>query len=263
MKISVLGATGAMGGFVIKAALQEGYAVINKVASRDDISSLFTNTEVVIDFSCPMATESMLRYAINNRSSVPLIIGTTGLSKMHINLMHECASTTPVFYSPNMSFVISIANMMIYALSKLLGENFDVEILDVHHKLKKDAPSGTALMFGKTVARARKREFDDVANFVRYGIVEPRERGEIGFSVQRCGNVIGTHEISFFGEYENIKIQHEAHSKEIFAKGAVKAARWILNQAKGFYTMNDFTKDMIVPIVKDIYKDFFSKQSSN
>ncbi len=260
MKISVLGATGAMGGYVIKAALQEGYAIENKVSSKDDIANLFEDTDAIIDFSCPIATESMLRYVIENTKDVPLIIGTTGLSKMHIELMKKCASIVPVFSAPNMSFLIAIINMAVYAMAKLLDEDYDVEILDVHHKLKKDAPSGTARMFGKTVAKARGRKFDEVANFVRYGIIEQRKRGEIGFAVQRCSNVIGSHEVSFMGEFENIKIKHEAHSKEIFAKGAVQAAKWILTQPKGFYTMNDFTKDLMVPMVKSLYKDFFTRR---
>ena len=260
MRISVLGANGAMGGFVIKAALQEGFVIENKVSSRDNIENLFKNTDAIIDFSCPIATEAMLRYARNNREKIPLIIGTTGLSNMHIDLMKECAANVPVFYSPNMSFLIAILNMTVYAMAKLLNEDFDVEILDVHHKLKKDAPSGTALMLGKTIAKARDRDFSDVANFVRYGIIEQRQRGEIGFSVQRCSNVIGTHEISFMGEFENIKIEHEAHSKEIFAKGAVQAAKWIIKQSNGLYTMNDFTKDLMVPMIKSLYKDFFTRQ---
>ena len=261
MRVSVLGATGAMGGYVIKSALQEGFTIENKVSSKDNIANLFRNAEAVIDFSCPMATESMLRYAIENSEQVPLVIGTTGLSKLHIDLMKEYSLDTPVFYAPNMSFLIAILNMAVYAMAKLLDEDFDVEILDIHHKLKKDAPSGTALMFGKTIAKARGREFTDVANFVRYGIIEQRRRGEIGFAVQRCSNVIGTHEVSFMGEFENIKIKHEAHSKEIFAKGAVQAARWILKQPKGLYTMNDFTKDMMVPMIKSLYKDFFARSS--
>lgn len=260
MKISVLGATGAMGGFVIKAALQEGYAIENKVSSKDDIENLFRNVDAIIDFSCPMATEAMLRYAIASNKHIPIVIGTTGLSKMHIALMKDCARCVPVFTAPNMSFLISIINMAVYAMAKLLDEDYDVEIQDIHHKLKKDAPSGTALMLGRTIAKARGRSFDEVSNFVRYGIIEQRRRGEIGFSVQRCGNVIGTHEISFMGEFENIKITHEAHSKEIFARGAVQAAKWILKQPNGLYTMNDFTKDLMVPMVKSLYKDFFSRR---
>lgn len=260
MKISVLGATGAMGGFVIKAALQEGYAIENKVSSKDNIENLFRNTDAIIDFSCPIATESMLRYAITAEANVPIVIGTTGLSKMHKALMKDCARRVPVFYAPNMSFLIAIINMAVYAMAKLLDEDYDVEVLDVHHRLKKDAPSGTSLMLGRTVAKARERNFDEVANFVRYGIVEQRRRGEIGFAVQRCSNVIGTHEVSFMGEFENIKIRHEAHSKEIFARGAVQAAKWILKQPNGLYTMNDFTKDLMTPMVKSLYKDFFSRR---
>jgi 4-hydroxy-tetrahydrodipicolinate reductase len=260
MRISVLGATGAMGGFAVKAALQEGFVVENKVSSKDRIEKLFENTEAVIDFSCPLATETMLNYALENKLSIPLVIGTTGLSKIHRELMKKYSIAAPIFYSQNMSFLIAILNMTLYAVAKLLGEDFDVEILDIHHKLKKDAPSGTAIMFGKTIAKARKKNFNDVANFIRYGIIEQRERGEIGFSVQRCSNVIGTHEVSFMGEYENIKIKHEAHSREIFAKGAIQATKWLIKQPKGIYTMNDFTKDLMIPMVKSLYKDFFSPE---
>ena len=113
MRISVLGATGAMGGYVVKSALQDGFYIVNKVASKGDISSLFRDTDVVIDFSCPIATESMLVYSRSNKMRVPMIIGTSGLSELHTKLMHECSVNAPVFYSPNMSFVISIANMII------------------------------------------------------------------------------------------------------------------------------------------------------
>ena len=230
MKISVLGSTGAMGGFVIKAALQEGFTIQNRVSSKDSIDNLFKDSNAIIDFSCPIATESMLRFAAEKKTEIPMVIGTTGLSRM----------------------------LAVYAISKLLGDDFDTEILDIHHRLKKDAPSGTAIMLGKTIARARGKNFSQVANFVRYGIIEQRKRGEVGFSVQRCGNVIGTHEISFMGEFEDLKIRHEAHSKEIFAKGAVQASKWIIKQQKGLYTMNDFTKDLMVPMVKSLYKEFFT-----
>lgn len=258
MKISVLGSTGAMGGFVIKAALQEGFTIQNRVSSKDSIDNLFKDSNAIIDFSCPIATESMLRFAAEKKTEIPMVIGTTGLSRMHLDLMKECALTVPVFYAPNMSFLVAIVNMAVYAISKLLGDDFDTEILDIHHRLKKDAPSGTAIMLGKTIARARGKNFSQVANFVRYGIIEQRKRGEVGFSVQRCGNVIGTHEISFMGEFEDLKIRHEAHSKEIFAKGAVQASKWIIKQQKGLYTMNDFTKDLMVPMVKSLYKEFFT-----
>jgi 4-hydroxy-tetrahydrodipicolinate reductase len=129
-----------------------------------------------------------------------------------------------------------------------MDEDFDVEIFESHHRMKKDAPSGTALMLGRTVARARNREFDDVANFVRYGIIEQRKRGEIGFSVQRSGTVVGTHEVAFVGGHESIKVRHESHSKEIFAKGAVKAAQWLVKQNNGLYSMDDLMRDTVSPL---------------
>ncbi|MDR3224581.1 MAG: 4-hydroxy-tetrahydrodipicolinate reductase [Holosporales bacterium] len=261
MKVSVLGATGAMGGLVIKSALQEGgISVANKISSSDDVCNLFVDTDVIVDFSCPFATESMLRYASSNGTQIPLVIGTTGLSKIHKDLMEKCSQTVPVFHSPNMSFLVAIMNSVLYMLGKLLDEDFDVEVLESHHRLKKDAPSGTAIMFGHTVAGARNRNLDDVANFIRYGIIEQRKRGEIGFAVQRCGSVVGTHEVSFVGSCENIKVKHEASSKEIFARGAIQVAKWIINQCNGLYSMNDFTKDVTIPVLNALSREFFEKQ---
>lgn len=259
MKVSVLGSTGKMGGLVIKSALREGFEISNKISSKDKISDLFLDTDVIVDFSCPVATESMLQYVNKEKVSIPIVIGTTGLSEQCIDLMHRCSQFVQIFYSPNMSFLISIINMIAYATSKLLDESYDVEIHEVHHKYKKDSPSGTALMLGKTIAQAREREFNKVARFTRYGVIPLRQEGEIGFSVQRCGNTVGKHEISYVGEYETLKIKHTAHSKEIFAKGTVKAIRWLIQQKPGFYTMNDFTRNLVVPMVKSLYKDFFSR----
>lgn len=248
-----------MGGFVIKSALQDGQVIENKISSKDSIELLFKNTEVIIDFSCPIATESMISYILDNELRTPLVIGTTGLSSYHKQLMEKCSSFAPIFYAPNMSVLVSLMNMIVYALGRILDEqDFDAEIFDIHHRMKKDAPSGTAIMLGKTIARARNRNFDEVANFLRYGIIEQRRAGEIGFAVQRCGNVIGQHEVSFIGDYENLHIKHEANSKEIFAKGAVKAAKWIVKQRPGIYNMNNFTKDAVMPVVKALYKDFFA-----
>ena len=260
MKISVLGATGSMGGLVIKSALQNGFEVINKVSSKDKISDLFLESDAIVDFSCPIATESMLSYVLQTKSKIPLVIGTTSLSQKCFEEMQNCSNFAPIFYSPNMSFLISIVNMTVYAIAKLLDESYDAEILDIHHRLKKDAPSGTALMLGHSIAQARAQNFEDIATFFRYGIIAQRRIGEIGFSSQRGGQTVGEHIVSFTSDQESIKIHHIAHNKEIFAKGAIKAINWITNQKAGLYTMNDFTKDSIIPIVKALYNDFFSSQ---
>jgi 4-hydroxy-tetrahydrodipicolinate reductase len=240
-----------MGGLVIKALLQEGgFAISSKVSSKDNIEIMFHDSDVIIDFSCPLATEAMLRYALANHSHIPIVVGTTGLSNMHHELMEEQSKYAPIFCSPNMSPLVAIFNAVVFFLAKAMNEDFDVEILDSHHGLKKDAPSGTALMLGRTIARARNREFDEVANFIRYGIIEQRKRGEIGFSVQRSGNVVGLHEVSFVGRHEDVKIRHNAHSKEIFAKGAVKAAKWLVKQVCGLYSMDDLIGDTVSQLTR-------------
>jgi 4-hydroxy-tetrahydrodipicolinate reductase len=257
MRISVLGATGAMGGNVIKVALQEGHGVVNKVSSKDNISMLFRRADVVVDFSCPMATEAMLRYVCDRRTEVPIVVGTTGLSKLHINLMRECSKFTPIFSSPNMSILVSLTNVIVYELAQLLDESFDVEISETHHRLKKDAPSGTAIMLGKTIADARKQNFSDVANFVRFGIIDQRKRGEIGFSVRRCGRINGIHSVAFVDNDECLSISHEAFSKEIFSKGAIAAAKWVLHQNPGFYNMTDMAKSLVVPVLDNMMHSLF------
>ena len=258
MKISVLGATGTMGGLIIKTALQEGFEISNKVSSKDEISDLFVDTDVIIDFSCPMATKSMLEYSSQHSKKIPIIIGTTGLSNECVELVKKNSEKIPLLLSPNMSVLISLVNMVVYATGKLLDESFDVEISETHHRLKKDAPSGTALMLGQSIAKSRGKNLRDVAVFERHGITPQRQIGNIGFSVKRCGKIVGEHEVNFVGDFEQMSITHKAFSKEIFAKGAIKAVKWIATQNPGFYTMNDFTRDMIIPVVKDLYKDFFS-----
>ncbi len=258
MKISVLGATGTMGGLIIKTALQEGLNISNKVSSRNEVSELFEDTDVIVDFSCPIATQSMLEYSLQSKKDVPIIIGTTGLSDKCIDLIKANSENVPLFFAPNMSFLISIVNMVVFATGRLLDETFDVEITETHHRLKKDAPSGTALMLGQSIAKSRNKKLRDIAVFDRHGVIPQRRCGEIGFSVRRCGKVVGEHEVSFVGDFEEISISHKAFSKEIFARGAIKAVKWIPAQKPGFYTMNDFTRDMIIPVVKDLYKNFFS-----
>jgi 4-hydroxy-tetrahydrodipicolinate reductase len=246
-----------MGSSVISTALQNGHVVKNKVSSKDRIEDLFSDTEVIIDFSSSIATESMLLYATDNKKTIPIIIGTTGLSKFHDELIEKYSEFAPVFRSPNMSVAVSILNIAVYMLSQALGDDFDAEIFEKHHRLKKDAPSGTALMLGKTIAKARGHDFLDMANFVRYGVVAPRKRGEIGFSIQRCGNAVGEHRVNFVGASEEIVISHNAFSRKIFADGAIKVAPWIKNQKPGLYSMHDYTRAMILPVVQSMCEYFF------
>jgi 4-hydroxy-tetrahydrodipicolinate reductase len=189
----------------------------------------------------------MLSFVEKSSSCTPLVIGTTGLSDEHFKNMSRISRMCPIFYSPNMSYAVAVMNLLIRISSCLLDESFDAEILDVHHRQKKDAPSGTSIMFGKTIAESRNRNLQDVANFSRLNSRGARELGEIGFSSQRCGNVAGMHEVSFSDLAERIKITHEAYSKAVFAKGAIGAARWLLSRSPAFYTMNDMLREKIGP----------------
>jgi 4-hydroxy-tetrahydrodipicolinate reductase len=229
-----------MGRLVIAEAQKSGFVIENKVSEGDDINDLFKNSDVIIDFSVPIATKNLVIHP----PQVPLVIGTTGLSDEHMNLMLKHSKSIPVFYSTNMSLLVMILNTLVHTVSCFLDEKFDVEILDIHHRLKKDAPSGTALMLGKTVAKARKQNFQDVARFSRYDTAL-RKAGEIGFAVQRYGNINGIHEVSFCNEQESLKLRHEAQSREVFAKGALKIAEWLVTKPSGFYNMNDFANEQI------------------
>ncbi|MDR0695236.1 MAG: 4-hydroxy-tetrahydrodipicolinate reductase [Holosporales bacterium] len=247
IRLSILGATGKMGQLVAKCAGKDRrFEVGNRISSRDAICDLFSNTDAVVDFSTPEATELMLEYGASmGELRTPLVVGTTGLSERHHELMLECSKKAAVFCSPNMSFLVAVLNKALASIVKALAEDFDAEILDIHHKLKKDAPSGTAIMFGKTIAAARNQEFGEVANFLGYTCRERRKHGSIGFASQRCGTAIGTHEVTFAGQNESLKLRHEAYSKDIFAAGALQVTLWLVRQPNGFYTMDDYGQDLL------------------
>jgi 4-hydroxy-tetrahydrodipicolinate reductase len=234
---------------VVECAERFGVPVTGAVSSDGAVSLLFNNADAIIDFSAPEATVEMLKLALHRRSMVPIVIGTTGLGKVHEELITSCAGYAPIFHSPNMSVVVAILNELVGDVAKALGpDEFDVEILEAHHKLKKDAPSGTALMLGHSVASARDQIFQDVAQFDRVKeATELRKHGEIGFAVIRGGSIVGMHDVSFNGEFERLSLRHEALDAGIFATGAVKIARWIVDNhlPPGRYTMNDYVHHIL------------------
>jgi 4-hydroxy-tetrahydrodipicolinate reductase len=204
---------------------------------------LFHNSDVIIDFSAPEATAEMLNIALKQGATIPIVIGTTGLNERHEELMTSCARNAPVFYSPNMSVVIAILDALVRSVAKALkADEFDVEILEAHHNRKKDAPSGTALMLGHSVASARNQIFQELAQFDRTRGSDPRKAGEIGFAVVRGGSIVGMHDISFNGKFERLSLRHEAYDARIFADGALKIAQWMTDGhlSSGRYTMHDY-----------------------
>jgi 4-hydroxy-tetrahydrodipicolinate reductase len=287
MRISVLGASGAVGSLVVEEAKSQGCTVVCSVSDGENIGDLFNASDVIVDFSASSAVTELLRIAAEIGAVVPLVIGTTGLSQEHFDRMLELSSSFPILYSPNMSYTMSVVNLVVRVISGLLDDDFDVEILDVHHRYKKDSPSGTSLMLGKTVAEARRRNprcksidseiqgdhqlrkekspseilliparrdanTHGIADFAMH---KERMAGEIGFSSQRCGNVTGIHEVSFSGNLERVKVVHEASSKRVFARGAIAAAHWIVDKCPGFYTMDDMLRDDFRISLGHLYND--------
>lgn len=192
--------------------------------------------KVMIDFSSPEGTEKVLHYAY--QYSVPIVISTTGLDKSMERSIKDAAGKIPVFRSANMSFDVALLRNILKSVSVQLADT-DIEISETHHNRKADAPSGTAKLLANTVNEA----LGNTKTLV-YGREGKREKNEIGLSSIRGGNIAGEHTIQFFGEYETLEIKHTTYSREVFAEGAVKAARFLLTKGAGFYTMDDLVQSI-------------------
>lgn len=194
--------------------------------------------DVIIDFSNPSALGGLLEFAVEN--TIPAVISTTGLNDSQVSLIKKAANKIPVFFSANMSLGVNLICELAKKAAKVLGDSFDIEIVEMHHNQKIDAPSGTALM----IADAIKEELDDDINYEynRQSKREKRTKNEIGIHAVRGGTITGEHEIIFAGLDEIIKISHSARSKSLFATGAVNAAKYLCGKDAGFYNMADMLK---------------------
>ncbi len=197
----------------------------------DDASILFDNADVVIDFSVPDATITHARLAAH--SGTALVIGTTGLSEKQEQQVAEAATKTAIVYAANMSVGVNMLMALVEQAAKRLGNDWDIEIFETHHNQKIDSPSGTALALGKAARKGRGG-----GNFVtdRNG---KRNEGDIGYAVQRGGDVVGEHDVTFFSQGERIVLGHKATDRRLFAQGAMRAARWVNDKAPGLYSMKD------------------------
>lgn len=199
-----------------------------------DINDIKEKPDVIIDFSVPKATMNILSYAKNNK--IPIVIATTGLSEDDLNIIKKSSKEIPIFQSANMSYDISFMKKIVAEVAKAMPDT-DIEIIETHHNRKIDAPSGTALLLASSINEAlgntKKYDFD------RASRREKRDKNEIGFSSIRGGNIVGEHTVSFFGEYETFEITHRAYSRGIFAKGALKGAKYIIDKKNGLFTMDD------------------------
>jgi len=207
------------------------------IASVTDVAALYADADAVIDFTTPELTLELAEYAALHHKV--LVTGTTGLTPAQQQQLELAATRTPIVQSFNMSLGVNILAALVERTAAMLDEDFDIEILEMHHRHKVDAPSGTALMLGQAAAAGRKVTLDDKARYSREGHTGARPTGEIGFATLRGGGVIGDHTVMFADENERIELTHKSSSRAIYAKGALKAAGWAVGKPAGLYSMRD------------------------
>jgi 4-hydroxy-tetrahydrodipicolinate reductase len=261
LSIAILGVTGRMGGALLRALDELPNAQLSGalssstsrwlnqdasaphggssrgVAITSDRVIALRNARVAIDFALPDATPSNVRACIEARC--PLVIGTTGLSEDVRSQIAAAARHIPIVFSANMSVGVNLLMKLTELAAKSLDTSYDIEVFEAHHRNKKDAPSGTALALGDSAAIGRGVSLKDVGVFERYGETSVRSPGSIGFAVVRGGDVIGDHTVTFAGIGERLELSHRASDRLMFARGAMRAAQWIVGRSPALYSMQD------------------------
>lgn len=207
-----------------------GVNVVDELCKCED-------ADVLIDFTAPSACLNHAQFVADKNMN--MVIGTTGFENQDIEKLQQILNNRSVVMAANYSVGVNLALSLIQQAAKVLGADYDAEIYEAHHKHKVDAPSGTALAMGRALAEGRQVKFDDVATYAREGLTGEREEGAIGFSVARGGNIVGDHKAMFIADEERIEISHMAQDRMVFAKGAVRAAIWTVEQNHGWYDMQD------------------------
>ena len=207
------------------------------ISVGDDTEKLIRESDVVIEFTTPKATATHAAQAAELGKA--MVIGTTGLSAEDSEAVRQAALSVPIVWAPNMSLGINLLLGLVEDVARRLGPDWDVEIMEMHHHGKVDAPSGTALALGQAVAAGRKVKFEEVQQRGRDGIIGPRRTGDIGFAALRGGDAVGDHYVVFAGAGERLELIHRATSRSIYAKGAVQAARWVVDRPPGLYGLKE------------------------
>jgi 4-hydroxy-tetrahydrodipicolinate reductase len=257
----VSGAAGRMGGRIIHmlegaegialagALEQPGHAQVGKdvgevvglskkgILVNGSLAEVLPQGEVLIEFTHPEPTLEHLKEVAT--AGLAMVIGTTGLSPQQVSELKGLAEKTRVVFAPNMSVGVNLMFKVVENIARVLSEGYDVEIVEAHHRLKKDAPSGTALKLAQIIAQALHRDLDKVGVYGRKGITGERTKEEIGIMTVRAGDIVGEHTVTFCGIGERLEVIHRAHNRDNFARGAVRAAQWIVNQPPGLYDMQD------------------------
>ncbi|MCC8371245.1 MAG: 4-hydroxy-tetrahydrodipicolinate reductase [Rickettsia endosymbiont of Pseudomimeciton antennatum] len=239
VSIGICGATGKMGQIIIQKIKGLNSCTLSATFSRqnnmDVLAEFCQNSEVIIDFSSSEILEKLLDYAIKYNNK--LVIGTTGLTNYQLDRLHEVSKSLAIFYSANMSLGANLLAILAKKAAEILDNTYDIEILDCHHRMKRDAPSGTAIMLGKAVAKVRNLDFNKCAIFDRT-VKDQRQVGEIGIASIRGGHLHGEHQVLFLGDNQTLTLKHQG-SRESFADGAIQAAIWISDKPPALYSMSD------------------------
>ncbi len=252
IKVGILGSTGRVGSLLIDDLQKDEIAKLGAVHVYDklerqlpedtvvtnEMSILFDSSDVIIDFSAPAATESLLTEVVENGARKPLVIATTGFNKHQQNLLIEASKHVPVLYATNMSLGVAVLNKLVTLASKALRD-FDIEIVEQHHKHKVDSPSGTALTLAEHAADARDLDLDEVRVSGRDGNIGARTKDEIAVMALRGGDIVGRHTVGLYNEGEFIELNHTATSRHTFSQGAIKVAKWIVDKEPKLYSIND------------------------
>ncbi len=258
IKLAVSGACGRMGRrivalanesnmFHVVAALEQtGHKLIGRdigaIAGIGDIGVIVADAlddpcDVMIDFSLPQGTEKCT--AICSENKIPLVVGTTGLSEEQQQKLKDASKQIPVLIGANMSLGVNLLFSLVGEVAKKLGEEYDLEIIETHHRFKRDAPSGTALVLSQKIAQAKGWPWPECLVHGRQGKEALRDKNTIGMHAVRAGDTVGEHRVMYSALGETIELRHNAHTRDTFVRGALHAAQWLANQNPGFYNMTD------------------------
>lgn len=261
LRIAVSGPAGRLGSAIVRAASARGIELVGGVVrpdsaavgmdlatfsgerdadvhATDDLETAVKDADVLIDVSTAAAAADHAT-KLAARGGPALIVGATGFDEEEDAAIAEAAKTIPILKARNFSLGVTLLSALVERAAGALGDDWDVEIVEMHHRAKRDAPSGTALQLGEAAARARGVEFSEKAVRAREGMTGPRVAGSIGFATLRGGSVVGDHEVRFAGGEEMLTLSHRAMDRALFAKGALAAARWIKGREPGLYDMRD------------------------
>ena len=252
IRVGILGSTGRVGSLLIDDLANDTEARLSAVHVFDklvktlpadtivtnDMKILFDSSDVIIDFSAPAATEALLTEVVENGGSKPLVIATTGFNKHQQNLLLEASKIVPILYATNMSLGVAVLNKLVALASKTLRD-FDIEIVEQHHRHKVDSPSGTALTLAEHAANARDLDLDEVRISGRDGQIGARTKDEIAVMSLRGGDIVGRHTVGLYNDGEFLELNHTATARNTFSKGAIKVAKWIIGKEAKLYSIND------------------------